>query len=173
MKLVLPNFSLILLIGVAGSGKSTFARKRFQSTEIVSSDACRAVVCDDETNQEATKDAFELVQFIARKRLAHGRLTAIDATNVREQARRPLLWLAEEYRCPVVAIVFNTPQELCVARRRATGPEQNFWPDVIAEQTKQLQHSLATLHDEDFSYIYTISGSDEAEEVIIERISSD
>ena len=170
MKLVLPNFSFVLLIGVAGSGKSTFARKHFRSTEIVSSDACRAVVCDDETDQGATKDAFELLQFIARKRLARERLTVVDATNVTEQARRSLLWLAEAHCCPAVGVVFDTPEKVCVARRRAAGAGQDFWPEVIAAQTKQLQHSLLTLHDEDFSYIYTIPGSDEAEEVFIERV---
>src|SRR5947207_2401385 len=70
MKLNIPELSFVVLIGVSGSGKSTFARKHFKPTEILSSDYCRALVSDDENSQVATKDAFELLHFIARKRFA-------------------------------------------------------------------------------------------------------
>ena len=86
--------SLVVLIGPSGSGKSTFARKHFLPTEILSSDACRGMVSDDENNQAVTNDAFEVLHFIAAKRLALGRLTVIDATNVQPEvaqaARRSL-----------------------------------------------------------------------------------
>ena len=82
MNLTIPELSLVVLIGVSGSGKSTFAQKHFKPTEIVSSDACRGLVSDDENSQAATPDAFELLHFIARKRLAAGKLTVVDATNV-------------------------------------------------------------------------------------------
>ncbi|HXJ56023.1 MAG TPA: AAA family ATPase, partial [Verrucomicrobiae bacterium] len=70
MNLTIPELSFVVLIGVSGSGKSTFARKHFKPTEILSSDYCRGLVSDDENSQAATKDAFELLHFIARKRLA-------------------------------------------------------------------------------------------------------
>jgi protein phosphatase len=90
MRLSIPDFSLVVLIGPSGSGKSTFARRWFRSTEVVSSDACRALVADDETDQAATLAAFELLRLIAAKRLEARRLTVIDATNVRAEDRRGL-----------------------------------------------------------------------------------
>ena len=91
MKITIPKLSLVVLIGPSGSGKSTFARKHFLPTEVLSSDCCRGLVSDDENNQAATNDAFEVLHFIAAKRLALGRLTVVDATNVQPEARKPLV----------------------------------------------------------------------------------
>src|SRR5882762_9001149 len=113
MKISIPNLSLVVLIGPSGSGKSTFARKHFLPTEILSSDACRAMVSDAENNQSVTNEAFEVLHFIAAKRLALGRLKVIDATNVQSEARQPLVQLAREYHCLPVAIVLNLPERLC------------------------------------------------------------
>src|SRR5216684_4522643 len=110
MKITLPELSLVVLIGPSGSGKSTFARKHFKSTEVLSSDYCRGLVSDDENSQTATNDAFEVLHFIAAKRLAAGKLTVIDATNVQVEARQPLVALAREYHCIPTAIVFNLPE---------------------------------------------------------------
>ena len=81
MQISIPKLTLVVLVGPSGSGKSTFAKKHFLPTEVLSSDTCRGLLCDEENNQAATKDAFELLHFIASKRLALGRLTVIDATN--------------------------------------------------------------------------------------------
>src|ERR1700760_153847 len=97
MRIQLPELSLVLLIGPSGCGKSSFARKHFLATEVISSDTCRGLIADNENDQSATGDAFELVHFIARKRLSGARLTVIDATNVQPEARKPLVELAREY----------------------------------------------------------------------------
>src|SRR4051812_23291473 len=115
MKINIPELSLVVLIGPSGSGKSTFGRKHFKSTEILSSDFCRGLVSDDENNQAATNEAFEVLHFIATKRLAAGKLTVIDATNVQMEARKPLVALAREYHCLPVAIVLNLPPKVCHA----------------------------------------------------------
>src|SRR5881296_3797427 len=91
MQVTIPEISLIVLIGPSGSGKSSFARKHFKPTEILSSDYCRGLVSDDENNQAATKDAFEVLHFIAAKRLAAGKLVVVDATNVQPESRKPLV----------------------------------------------------------------------------------
>src|SRR5882757_2137827 len=118
MQLTIPELSLVVLIGASGSGKSSFARTHFKSTEILSSDACRGLVSDDENSQAATNDAFEVLHFIAAKRLAAGRLVVVDATNVQSEARKPIIGLAREYHCLPVAIVFDMPERLCQDRNR-------------------------------------------------------
>src|SRR3954447_14129806 len=97
MKISIPKLSLVVLIGPSGSGKSTFARKHFLPSEILSSDACRAMVGDDENDQAVTKDAFEVLRFIAAKRLALGQMTVMDATSVQPGAPKPLVELARQY----------------------------------------------------------------------------
>ncbi|HET9711931.1 MAG TPA: AAA family ATPase, partial [Pyrinomonadaceae bacterium] len=137
----IPELSLVVLIGPSGCGKSTFARKHFKPTEVLSSDFCRALVSDDENNQAATKDAFEILHFIAAKRLAAGKLTVVDATNVQPEARKPLVALAREYHVLPVAIVLNPPTRVCEDRNRLRS-DRNFGPHVSRQQTQQLRRSI-------------------------------
>lgn len=125
MELRFPRFSLIVLIGPAGSGKSTFARRHFKLTEVVSSDSCRGLVADDATNQAATLAAFDVLRLIVCKRLAARRLTVVDATSVKSGDRKPLLELAREYHCPPVAVVFDLPADVCSARNDRR-PDRTF-----------------------------------------------
>ena len=130
MKLTIPELSFVVLIGVSGSGKSTFARKHFKPTEILSSDYCRGLVSDDENSQAATKDAFELLHFIARKRLAAGKLTVVDATNVQPESRKPLVEIAREFHCLPVAIVQKRSLTFDMQACRALSARKNTWVRV-------------------------------------------
>jgi len=166
MRLEIPNPSLVLLIGVAGSGKSSFARKHFAESQIVSSDHLRAVVCDDEQDQSATRDAFELLHLIVAKRLRRRKLTVVDATNVQERARRPLLTLARSYQIPCVAIVFRLPQETCVARNRER-PNRSLAADIIRKQFTDLEETMENLWLEGFHSTFVLSSVEEVEEAEI------
>src|SRR5271165_3689510 len=99
MKLTIPELSLVVMIGPSGSGKSTLARRLFRPTEILSSDYCRGLVCNDENCKAATNDAFDVLHYVATKRLQRGLLTVVDATNVQSEARQPLVALARHYHC--------------------------------------------------------------------------
>src|ERR1700732_2409467 len=151
MHIKIPKLSLVVLIGPSGSGKSTFARKHFLPTEVLSSDACRGMVSDDENDQAVTKDAFELLHFIAAKRLARGGLTVIDATNVQPEARKPLVQLARQYHCLPAAIVLNLPEKLCQDRNRSR-MERDFGPHVVRQQHSQLRRSIRALGREGFRH---------------------
>ena len=169
MLIKIPDPSLVILIGASGSGKSTFAKKHFKSTEILSSDFCRGIVSDDETDQSATTDAFEVLHFIAAKRLAAGKLTVIDATNVQPDARKSLHALAREYHYLTAAIVFNLPAKLC-QERNDVRPDRDFKPHVVRNQTSQLRRSLRGLKREGFrNFLYVMSLSEEVEAAQVER----
>ncbi len=168
MKITLPELSLVVLIGPSGCGKSTFARRHFKPTEILSSDFCRGLVSDDENNQSATTDAFEILHFIARKRLARGLLTVIDATNVQPEGRKPLVELAREYHVLPVAIVLNIPEKICHERNQGRA-DRNFGPHVVRNQAQELRRSLRGLEREGFRHLFTLSSIEEVDTVEIVR----
>jgi protein phosphatase len=168
VKLTIPDPCLLLLIGISGSGKSTFARKHFLLSEIVSSDHCRYLVSDDENNQEVTADAFEILRLITRKRLAVGKLTVIDATNVQVAARKTLLDLARESQTTPVAIVFDLTEEFCFERNRFR-LERSLGIEIIRKQADDLKASIVGLKDEDFLHVYVLNTEAQIEEVRIER----
>jgi protein phosphatase len=161
IQLLIPERALVVLVGASGSGKTTFARQHFKPTEIVSSDACRGLLADDENDQSASADAFALLHIIVAKRLARGRRTVVDATNVQAEARRPLLKLAEEFRAPAVAIVLNLPQEICL-EHNARRPDRTVDARVVAEQSEDLQRALPRLAKEGFARVYVLSSPEEA-----------
>ncbi|MDN3506642.1 MAG: polynucleotide kinase-phosphatase [Simkaniaceae bacterium] len=173
-RLKIPELSLVLLIGVSGSGKSTFAKKKFKATEVISSDFCRGLVSDDENDQSATSDAFDLLRFIAAKRLAAGKLTVIDATNVQPEARKSLLHLARKYHCPAVAIVINPPQKICIQRNKSR-QDRNFGDHVIKQQSHHLDRSLKFFKKEGFRYIHSLTDPDQIDscEIVREKLWTD
>ncbi|WP_437871963.1 polynucleotide kinase-phosphatase [Sorangium sp. So ce363] len=166
--LIVPSLSLVVLIGASGSGKSTFARAHFKPTEILSSDHYRGVVSDDENDQAASGAAFEVLHFIAGKRLASGRLAVVDATNVQADARRPLVALAREHHVLPVAIVLDMPEKLCHARN-AGRPDRQFGPHVVRGQSRELRRSLKELRREGFRYVHVLSSPEEVAAATIER----
>lgn len=170
MKLTIPELSLVVLVGASGSGKSTFASKHFKQTEVLSSDWCRALVSDDENSQAATPDAFEVLHFIARKRLAGGKLTVVDATNVQPEARKPLVQIAREFHCLPVAIVLDVPERVC-HERNENRPDRSFGPHVIRQQSSQLHRSLRALQREGFRRVHVLRSLDEIESAEIVRES--
>jgi protein phosphatase len=149
MQVTIPDFSLVVLIGATGSGKSTFAARHFLPTEIISSDRCRALVADDENDQSATPEAFELLHMIAAKRLARRRLAVIDATNVRPEDRKQLVELARRYHALPSAIVFDLPEDLCFERNKAR-TDRNASERVIRDHVRLLRKSLRGLDREGF-----------------------
>ncbi len=164
----IPELSLVVLVGTSGSGKSTFAATHFLPTEVVSSDACRAMVSDDANDQGATKDAFDLLEYIAGKRLERGRLTVVDATNVQPSARRSLLALAKQHDVLPVAIVLDVPTAVAL-ERNASRPDRTFGAHVVKRQHDQLRRSMRGLKREGFRTIHVLDSAEAIEEASIVR----
>jgi polynucleotide kinase-phosphatase len=166
--LKVPELSLVVLVGASGSGKSTFARKHFKPTEILSSDACRGLVSDDENDQAATGDAFEVLHFVARKRLARGLLTVVDATNVQPEARKPLVAIAREHHALPVAIVLDVPENICRQRNEGRA-NRSFGPHVVRQQRHQLHGSLGRLTREGFRHVFVLDSPAAIDGATVER----
>ncbi|MCY0987766.1 polynucleotide kinase-phosphatase [Nannocystis sp. ILAH1] len=165
--LVIPELAVVAMIGASGSGKTTFARKHFKPTEVLSSDFCRGLVSDDENDQQATGDAFDLLFTIARKRLDRRLLTVIDATNVKTEARKSVLALAREKHAMPVAIVLDVATKVCLERSQQRS-DRSLGAPLIRQQCSLLRQSLRELKREGFRYVYVLRG-EEIEAATIER----
>jgi protein phosphatase len=167
-ELALPELSLVCLVGVSGSGKSTFARQHFGPYEVISSDQCRGLVADDENDQSATNAAFEVLHFIAGKRLDAGRLTVVDATNVQPESRRQLVALARAHDVLPVAIVLDLPERVCIDRNTGR-PDRNFGDSVVRRQHDQLRRSLKHLGKEGFRKVHVLRGEQSIADAVVVR----
>jgi polynucleotide kinase-phosphatase len=172
LKINLPELALVVLIGPSGSGKSSFARKHFKPTEVLSSDYCRGLVSDDENSQAASSDAFDVLHYIAGKRLKNGLLTVIDATNVRPEDRRTYVKLAREFHCLPVAIVLNLPERVC-QDRNVSRPDRDFGPHVIRNQRATLRRGIGRsgkgLKREGFRHVWILESEADVDDFTIER----
>ncbi|GAB2678784.1 polynucleotide kinase-phosphatase [Thalassiella azotivora] len=165
--ITVPELSLVALVGTSGSGKSTFAARHFGRFEVVSSDFCRGLVADDENDQSASADAFDVLGYITAKRLRAGRLTVVDATNVTADARKQLVTLAREHDVLPVVIVLDVPVGLAVERNRSR-VDRDFGAHVVKRQHDQLRRSLRSLQREGFRVVHVLRG-DEVDDVRVVR----
>jgi protein phosphatase len=168
MNIDIPDFSLVVLIGSTGSGKSTFAAKHFLPTEVISSDYCRGLVADDETDQSISADAFDLVREIAGKRLKHRKLAVIDATNVRAAERKGWVELARKWHALPVAIVFDPGIDICIARNK-TRPDRPFGGQVVQRMVSEIRRGLGGLQREGFRQVWKLSSVDGIEAAAVVR----
>ncbi|MEU1055036.1 polynucleotide kinase-phosphatase [Streptomyces sp. NPDC005876] len=165
--LPVTDLCLVVLIGASGSGKSTFARRHFKPTEVISSDFCRGLVADDENDQSASRDAFDVLHYIAGKRLAAGRRTVVDATSVQSEARAHLVELARRYDVLPVAIVLDVPEEVCAERNAARADRAGLPRRVIGRHIRELRRSLRHLEREGFRKVHVLRGAEEIERATV------
>lgn len=171
MEIKIPELSLVLLVGASSSGKSTFAKKNFLPTEIISSDYCRALVSDDENSLEATGDAFDTLHYILSKRLKRGKLTVIDATNVQESSRKSLLKIAKEHHCLSVAMIIDTDEKE-IFKRHNERSDRNFPVFIVKNQLLDLKRTMKSIKKEGISHIYNIKNPDDVN-IVREKLWND
>jgi len=168
-QVTVPAMGLVIMIGVSGSGKSTFARTHFKPTEVISSDFCRGLVADDENDQSATPDAFDVLHYIVGTRLRRGLLTVVDATNVQQASRAALVKLAKSHDVLVDAIVLEIPESVAI-ERNTQRPDRNFGSHVVARQQRDLKRSLGRLGREGFRRVHVLRGDQiDTAEIVRER----
>src|SRR5665213_3321851 len=168
MNIKIPELSLVVLMGASGSGKSSFAAKHFLPTEVVSSDFCRGLVSDNENDQAATQDAFDVLHYIVGKRLNAGKLTVVDATNVQPESRRSLIELARRHHVLAVAVILKVPESICHQRNESRA-DRDFGPQVVHRQLDQLRRSMKGLRREGFHRVVTLEGVEEIEAATFTR----
>lgn len=168
MRIEIPEFCLVALVGATSCGKSSFAAKHFKPTEVLSSDFFRGLISDDENNQECSSAAFDALYYIAKKRLDAMKLTVIDATHLQEIARKQVLNLAKEQNCHSVAIVFNIPEAI-LKQRNAARPERQLPEHVIRRHANDLRRCIRGLKKEGFRFVYVLNGVDEVDAAEIVR----
>ena len=168
MRIEIPEFAVVAMIGATSSGKTTFAHKHFLSTEVLSSDFFRAMVCDDENNQNVSKDAFDLLYYAANKRLDRMKTTVIDATNLQQSARKQVIDLAHEQNVHAVAIVLNLPESELLKRNKERA-ERNFPERVVKKHCTDLKRCIRHLKKDGFRFVYVLNSQEEIDSVEIVR----
>jgi predicted kinase len=154
LTIAVPWRTLLILCGPAGSGKSTFAAQRFRPSTIVSSDACREMVCDDATNQQVNRDTFDLFYYIINKRLYNNRFTIADSTALYIDARRKLLDLARRHGYFAALLIFNVTEQIVIERNQ--GRTRIVEPQVIPYHARLLQQTLLDAPNEGWDRLYVL-----------------
>lgn len=167
-KIEIPDTCLVAMVGGTSSGKSSFALKHFKPTEVLSSDFFRGMVSDDENDQNASGDAFDLLYYAAEKRLANMKLTVIDATNIRQNDRKKVIELARSQNVHAAAIVLNMPEDIMLERNKAR-PDRNLPERVIHQHSREVRRSIKGLKREGFRFVYVINSPEQLENTEVVR----
>jgi protein phosphatase len=160
MVIEVPELALVVVVGPQGSGRAALARRLFGPTEVVSEAMCRAMVADDPHEPSAVADADEVLRLVVGKRLARGRLTAVDAPNVQGAARARLLEVAKAHHVPAVAVVLDLPLDACLARGAEEGGHR-VDEDEVRRQHELVHRAVDDLRAEGFRRVHVLTSDDD------------
>jgi predicted kinase len=115
-----PKGVVVLAIGMPGSGKTSWFRRR--GITPLSSDLLRMLLFDDMTEQRYQDLVFSTLRYLLRARMiARMPWNYVDATNLSPRERRGWIRMAQEFGYDVHAVFFNVPVEVCIDRNKRRG----------------------------------------------------
>jgi protein phosphatase len=149
--IVAPAAALVVLIGAAGSGKSTFAQRNFPHEAIVASDVLRRARHGRDGSRRRN-DVFDEVHALVEQRMQAGKLTVVDATNTDWMRRSELIRTARKHGRAAVAVVFDLPLETCLAQN---SERPNAIPNhIVRRQVAAVHNDISRLDLEGFLQVH-------------------
>jgi predicted kinase len=131
-----PKGVVILAIGLPGSGKTTWFKRR--GVTPLSSDMLRNILFDDITEQRYQGLVFSTLRSLLRARLiARMPWNYVDATNLGPHERRQWIKMAKSFGYEVHAVFFDVPLEVCLDRNRRR--ERQVKEDLIQRMAAKLK----------------------------------
>lgn len=131
----------LCLVGVSGSGKTTYAYWRQHTSEeptiIISSDSIRKELYGDESIQDNPNKVFSIMLARTKKYLAAGTSVIYDATNLSDRRRISLLNSLKEYKCKKLCHMLIVPLEICIENQKLR--DRHVSEDVIKRQISQFR----------------------------------
>lgn len=176
----LPRRFLIVQCGPAGAGKSTFAadfvqRKCLPVTTVVSSDACRLMLCDDtRTVSPAQWEAlqastFRLFLTVIERRVGLGRPVVADGVNLHAELRSALVGFARACAYRSLLVVFDVPLATSLARNARRAEGQRIPERQIRAQRQALDDVLPRLTDEGWDQVVVVDGQLRTPVIVLDR----
>jgi predicted kinase len=145
-----PKGFVVLTIGLPGSGKTTWFKRR--GVTPLSSDMLRTILFDDITEQRYQGLVFSTLRSLLRARLiARMPWNYVDATNLSPHERRQWIKMATSFGYEVQAVYFDVPLEVCLERNAKR--DRPVSDDVMQKMAERLK---APLFDEGFSKITVV-----------------
>jgi alkanesulfonate monooxygenase SsuD/methylene tetrahydromethanopterin reductase-like flavin-dependent oxidoreductase (luciferase family)/predicted kinase len=152
---VIPDPALVVLVGAAGSGKSTWAAQHYLPAEIVSSDRLREVVGSGEHDLDASDEAFSLLDQIVAARTRRRLTTVVDTLGLSPDRRLGYLAHARRGRLPAVAVLFDTDAAVCRQRNRSR--DRSVPAAVLDAQLGRVRESAGQLEAEGWDVVVRLT----------------
>ncbi|PIR93899.1 hypothetical protein COT97_04205 [Candidatus Falkowbacteria bacterium CG10_big_fil_rev_8_21_14_0_10_39_11] len=151
--------TLILLVGPPASGKSTFAAEHFPVECVVSSDYLRSELTNNPGNHILSDLAFARAGQLVASRMKQGRVTVVDAMNLRPNARKAFIKFAAKNNRPVIGVHFDFDPAVLQARDLARGGKVG--EKAIGRRAGKTADIIMLQNDKNLDELYVVDQPDQ------------